>query len=353
MQKTVVVALVLVVMFVTAPPGRTGGVGAEAVVTGLDFPAAFTFDPNGRIFYANAYAGEIRVYDPSSESDTLFFEFVGLSEGESVLGLVLIPGYPTDPYLYVYVVRTVQDVLRNQIVRLRDLGGVGTQPIVIYQTAAPSDGHGGRMLFGSDGMLWVVTGDAGDPANAQSLTNTLGKMLRMTPAGKRPPGNPFGNRVWAYGLRNSFGWDFDPQTGFLWEQDNGPECNDEINLIRKGQNYGWGPSGTCEEPPLPPRNTNQDGPSPVLPVEYFASPTAPTGVAFCEGCGLTGAEGHLFYGNFNTMNIREVVLTENRRQIASDTTVYDHSSIVLSMERGPDGALYFSDDTSIYRLVQT
>jgi glucose/arabinose dehydrogenase len=243
--------------------------------------------------------------------------------------------------------------LTNQIVRLRDNGGVGVQPKVIFQTNAGSEHHGGRMLFGSDGQLWVVTGEEGVPANAQDLTNNLGKMLRMTPNGQVPPGNPFGTLVWAYGLRNSFGWAFDPQTGFLWEQDNGPECNDEINLIRKGKNYGWGPSETCSTPPPPPQNTNQDGPSPVLPVEYFASPTAPTGVAFCQGCGLAGAEGHLFYGNWNTFDIHEVVLTSDRRRIASDTSVYNNGSGVLSIERGPDGALYFSDTTAIYQLIQT
>jgi glucose/arabinose dehydrogenase len=209
------------------------------------------------------------------------------------------------------------------------------------------------MLFGSDGMLWVVTGEAGDPANAQNLSSTLGKMLRMTPTGGPAPGNPFGTLVWAYGLRNSFGWAFDPQTGRLWEQDNGPECNDEINLIQKGKNYGWGPSETCSTPPPPPRNTNQDGPTPVLPVEYFADPTAPTGVGFCQGCGLTGAEGHLFFGNYNTMDIHEVVLTPDRKHISSDSSVYTHTSVVLSIERGPDGAMYFSDDSSIYKLVQT
>jgi glucose/arabinose dehydrogenase len=353
MRKAVVTCLTMSMLVLVVPPGRAAGIGAVPVVTGLNFPAAFTFDANGRIFYADAYAGEVHLYDPSTGSDTLFYTFIGLSQEEAVLGLVLAPGYPNRPYVYVYVVRTVQKVLRDQIVRLKDVGGQGTQPRVIFQDDAGPLHHGGRMLFGSDGQLYVVTGEGDDPAKSQDLTSTLGKMLRMTPAGQVPPGNPFGTLVWAYGLRNSFGWDFDPQTGFLWEQDNGPACNDEINLIRKGKNYGWGPSGNCQTPPPPPRNTNQDGPNPVLPVEYFPTTTAPTGVGFCQGCGLTGAEGHLFYGNYNTFDVHEVVLTSNRRSIDSDTSVYNHSSFVLSIERGPDGALYFSDDTSIYRLVQT
>ena len=241
----------------------------------------------------------------------------------------------------------------DQIVRIKDVGGIGAQPKVIYRADAGPEHHGGRMLFGSDGQLYVATGEEGDPANSQDLTNTLGKMLRMTPSGGIPPGNPFGNLIWSYGLRNTFGWDFDPQTGLLWESDNGPECNDEIDLIQRGRNYGWGPSETCSTPPPPPRNTNQDGPRPVLPVEWFAVPTAPAGVAFCQGCGLDGAEGTFFYGNYNTMDIHQVVLTADRKHISTDTSVYAHTSVVLSLESGPDGTLYFSDDTAIYALVQT
>jgi glucose/arabinose dehydrogenase len=326
-------------------------IGAVAVVTGVDLPDAFTVDPAGRLFYVTAWVGQVHLYDPATGSDAVFFTFTGTGAPLGILGVTLAPGYPTSPFVYVYLSRTIQGSPKIQIVRLRDSGGIGTQPKAIYQSEVGTEHSGGRMLFGSDGMLYVVTGDAGDPANSQDLTNNLGKMLRMTPTGMVPPGNPFGTLVWAYGLRNSFGWDFDPQTGMLWESDNGPECNDEINLVRKGRNYAWGPSESCLTPPPPPRNTNQDGPNPVLPVEYMAEPTAPTGVAFCQGCGLPASEGTMFYGNYNTLDIHQVVLTADRRHIASDTSVFTHTSIVLSLETGPDGTIYFSDDTAIYKLV--
>ena len=68
----------------------------------------------------------------------------------------------------------------------------------------------------------------------------------MTPAGGVPSDNPIpGSRVFAFGIRNSFGFTFDPQTDSLWETENGPECNDEINLIVGGGNFGWGPSETA------------------------------------------------------------------------------------------------------------
>jgi glucose/arabinose dehydrogenase len=332
-----------------------GGIGAEPVATGLEFPAAFTFAPDGRIFYAEATTGEIRIFDPVTGSDTLFFTLpVDPGGRPALLGLSLAQGYPARPFVYAYAARTVQEVLTNQLVRIRDVGGTGTQPRVIYQSEAGNEHFGTRLLFGADRTLYVYVGDGGDPANAQDLTNTNGKMLRMTASGGVPPDNPFPDSlIWAYGLRNSIGFDFDPQTGFLWEEDNGPECNDELNLLRVGLNYGWGPAATCSTPPPPPRNTNQDGPNPVLPAEYFETPTAPTGLGFCSGCGLTGAEGTMFFGTYNTFEIRQAVLTANRRDVASVSTAYSHSSFILAIEQGPDAALYFSDDTAIYKLVQT
>jgi glucose/arabinose dehydrogenase len=351
-----VVALTLSLPATTsATGGAAGGIGAEPIVTGLEFPAPFTFAPDGRIFYGETYTGEIRIFDPPTSTDTLFFTLPGEPGGSTgLLGLVLAPGYPARPHVYAHVTRTTDGVLTNQIVRIRDAGGVGRQPRIIYAAAAGLDHFGGRMLFGADGLLYLVAGDAGDPANAQDLTNTSGKMLRMTPTGEVPPGNPFPDSlIWSYGLRNSLGFAFDPLTGYLWEEDNGPECNDEVNLIRKGLNYGWGPAATCDVPPAPPRNTNQDGPSPVLPAEYFGTSIAPTGLGFCAGCGLDGAEGTMFLGTFNTLEIRQAILTANRRDVASVVPVYEHPSFILSIERGPDGSLYFSDDTGIYRLIQT
>jgi glucose/arabinose dehydrogenase len=222
---------------------------------------------------------------------------------------------------------------------------------VIYQAPATQIHNGGRIKFGPDGNLYVVTGDAQNPANSQNLRTTSGKILRMTSTGGVPAGNPFGNLVWAYGIRNSFGFTFDPTTQFLWQTENGPACNDELNRIVLGGNYGWGPTQTCASPPSPPLNTNRDGPSPVLPLAFYTPTTAPTGVAFCSGCGVPDLEGRLVYGTFNTRQLRAVTLTTDRTGVVSETPVYTHSAGILSVERAPDGGVYFSDASGIYRLT--
>src|SRR5262249_18876504 len=171
------------------------GVGGGLVVGGLDWPAAFTSAPDGRIFYGERYTGTIRIYDPATGSNTPFFTITGLeTDGErGLLGIALPPNYATRPFVYAYATRNVNGMIENQIIRIRDTGGTGTSARVIFteDVAANFIHNGGRILFGPDKMLYVVIGEASDPSNSQNLTNDAGKILRMTPTGGVPADNPF------------------------------------------------------------------------------------------------------------------------------------------------------------------
>ena len=336
-------------------PARAATV-ATPVVTGLSFPAAFTVAPSGRIFYGERLTGVVRMTDPGSGWTAPFFRVPDLATSgeQGLLGIALDPEFPRSPFVYLYATRVVSGAAENQILRVRSFRATGADMTVIYRAPAAVFHNGGRILFGPDGMLYAVTGDATSPGNSQNVSSSLGKVLRMTPLGTAPADNPFpGSLTWAYGIRNSFGLAFDPLTSGLWQTENGPACNDELNRIFKGLNYGWGPRQTCSTPPAPPLNTNQDGPSPVSPAAFYTSPPAVTGIAFCSGCGLgPSSEGALLYGTFNTRQIRQVELASRaRHRVASEVVAYTHPSSVLSVERGPDGSLYFSDPSGIYRLV--
>jgi glucose/arabinose dehydrogenase len=352
-----VASTVLLASVLVATPARAATVAAP-VATGLAFPAAFTVAPSGRVFYGERLTGVVRMIDPGSGWTAPFVTVPDLATAgeQGLLGIALDPEFATNPFVYIYATRVVSGVAENQILRVRSFRATGTSMTVIYRAPAASVHNGGRILFGPDRMLYVVTGDIASPANSQNVGSPLGKVLRMTSLGAVPPDNPFpGSLTWAYGIRNSFGLAFDPMTSALWETENGPACNDELNRIGKGLNFGWGPTQTCATPPSPPLNTNRDGPSPVLPAAFYPSPPAVTGVAFCSACGLGAAsEGALFYGTFNTREIRQVAFTSRaRHRVASETVAYTHPSSILSLERGPDGSLYFSDPSGIYRLVSS
>jgi glucose/arabinose dehydrogenase len=339
------------------PASAGARIRAREVVSGLKQPVAFTFGPGRKIWYVEKGTGQVRTHDLDTDADRLFVKVPGVNgDGErGMLGIALHPRYPAKPLVYVYATRSAGGRLSNQILRYRDRHGSGVSRTVLFTSVAGGSSYhnGGRIAFGPDGMLYAIVGDAHDSSNAQDTTNEdRGKIIRIEPDGDVPMDNPFGDRVWAFGIRNSFGFAFDPQTNELWETENGPSCNDEINRILGGENYGWGPSETCAG--ASPANTNQDGPNPMLPELFYQSPIGVTGVAFCDGCGLgPQSEGAAFFGAVNNGQVTRIVFNDQRTAIASHTVVLDHGRSTLSYEIGPGGRIFFSDFDGINKLIRT
>jgi glucose/arabinose dehydrogenase len=354
--------LTLTCTTITVLGGSSANAGAGIVATrvagGLNGPAAFTFLKGGRIVYAERGTGQIHIYDPTTHRNSRFFTIPGVNgDGErGALGVAVSPKWPHPRAIYVYATRSTPRGLRNQIVKVTRWNGRGHIRVLVSQPASSSPYHnGGRILFGPDGMLYAIVGDGHDSSNSQDTDGDLrGKILRMTPAGHVPSDNPVaGSRIFAFGIRNSYGFTFDARTGNLWETENGPECNDEINLIVAGGNFGWGPNETCSGDS--PGNTNNSGPAPRRrPRLWFVGTIGITGDAFCDGCGLgASVDGSLFFGDVNTGVLRRVALNAARDDVSgSAIDVLDTPGGVYSMETSPNGRVYFSDAHAIYRLTQ-
>jgi glucose/arabinose dehydrogenase len=337
-----------------------GGIVAQLVVGGLNSPDAFTFLNDGRIVYLERGTGQIHIYNPTTKVNSLFYTVPGVNgDGErGALGVAVSPGWPNPRRLILYVTRSVPNGLRNQIVTVTRTGSTTQLRVLVSQPASTDPYHnGGRIMLGPDGMIYAIVGDGHDSSNSQHLGGNLrGKILRMTPTGGVPADNPIpGSRIFAFGIRNSFGFTFDPQTGGLWETENGPECNDEINLIVGGGNFGWGPSENCSGDS--PGNTNNSGPTPRQgPKLWFVSTLGITGDAFCDGCGLgANVEGQLFFGDVNTGVLRRVALNAARNDVSGNAIdVMDTpGGGIHSMETAPNGRIYYSDGQAIYRLALT
>jgi len=270
------------------------------------------------------------------------------------LGIALHPDWPAVKLVYVYVTQMRAGHLQNQLVRFTVRNGVGGPLRILLGSPASTNPYhnGGHIAFGPDRRLYVMIGDGHNAANAQDRSNNLqGKMLRLGFDGAAAPGNPYG-RIWSYGHRNSFGFAFDPRTGRLRETENGPKCTDEINLIAKGANFGWGPSESCALPK--PAGTNNSGSRPRHPPKaYFASTIGITGAAFCQRCGLgTALNGDLLFGDVNTGSIRAVDLNAARSGFdAAPRIVLATSTAVHSVQVSPSGQIYFSGPTGIWRLA--
>jgi glucose/arabinose dehydrogenase len=353
MKRLWLSAVLAVAGVLAVPAGALGASAQQISPTALNFPAAFTLTPDGnRILYGERFTGRISWLNPSTGVRTPLITVpnVATTGDQGLLGLAVHPSYPADRRVWAFVTRRVAGTPRNQLLRI-NANGSGFSVVRSLATASSRDG--GRIMFGPDGKLYVTIGDTESPALAQNLNSQAGKVLRFNSDGTVPADNPRpGSPVIAYGFRNSFGFTFDPQSGRLWATDNGPHCNDEVNLVPRLTltNFGWGPSQTCETPPPAPRNTNRDGPTPILPRLFFANPPALTGAAFCDLCGLS-TPGDLFIGAYVNGMIYRVRLTPDRRSIASHAPFYRHLGGVVSVETPlDDGPIYFSTRTNIFRL---
>jgi glucose/arabinose dehydrogenase len=232
-----------------AAAGGTQPGAVKQVAADKDVPWGLAFLPDGSGLYTERDAFTVVKISPTGQKTTVgTVPGAAGTEGEGgVLGLELSPNFATDHWVYIYHTTSGD----NRIVRLKLNGNsldTGSLQVLVKGIGRNKFHNGGRLRFGPDGNLYASTGDAQNGDSAQNTGSLNGKILRIAPDGKVPAGNPFGNYVWSYGHRNVQGLAFDSR-GQLWEAEFGNSKMDELNLIRKGGNYGWpaceGTSGDC------------------------------------------------------------------------------------------------------------
>jgi len=211
----------------TAPRLRT-------IATGLHVPWGIAFLPDGDALVSERTTGRILRIPHGGGKPRVAMKVPGvnLNAGEGgLLGLAVSPDYASDKLVYAYFTSDTD----NRIARFK-LGG--KLDVILKGLKAGGIHNGGRIAFGPDGKLYAGVGETGDTGLAQDRDALNGKILRMNPDGSTPPDNPFGTLVWTWGHRNVQGLTWD-RSGRLWATEFGQNTFDEINLIKKGRNYGW------------------------------------------------------------------------------------------------------------------
>jgi len=218
--------------------------------------------------------------------------------------------------------------------------------------------YGSRMVFGKDGKLYFSVGERGnEKENPQSLSRDLGKIHRINDDGTIPKDNPFVNTadakpsIYSYGHRNPQGLTFNPATGELWENEHGPRGGDEINLIKKADNYGW---------PVVTYGINYNGKTisdkSVQPgiedaLLYWIPSIGPSGMAFVEGNRYPGWKGSVMVGSlrFKYLNRCEI----KGHKIVKQEMLLKNIGRVRDVRMAPDGYIYISVENPgyIFRLV--
>lgn len=225
-----------------APSGTSSTSGAAeagrtVVATNLDVPWGLAFLPDGSALVTQRDKGDVyRVRIGAAPVKVGSVAGVNADGEAGLLGIAVSPEFATDRRVFVYFTSDSD----NRVARMTLDGNTLTQDKVVLEGIPKGAIHdGGRIAFGPDKRLYVGTGDGGDRSRSQDRESLGGKILRIDQEGKAPSDNPVaGSPVWTWGHRNvqGFAWD---AAGRMFATEFGQNTWDELNHIRKGQNYGW------------------------------------------------------------------------------------------------------------------
>jgi uncharacterized repeat protein (TIGR03806 family) len=292
-------------------------------------------DGSGRLVVVER-AGRILIFpgDDTVEEARLYLDIrrrVSTAGEGGLLGVAFHPDYRDNHFLYAYY--TPPNPFRSRVSRFRARAdGTRADPgseRVLLQFPQPFTNHNGGMIaFGPDRMLYVGSGDGGsadDPQNnAQNPASLLGKILRITPEGAIPPGNPFAGvegaraEIWALGLRNPWRFSFDRARGTLWAGDVGQGRVEEIDIIEKGGNYGWRVYEGNRSNINPDKVPAGEFEAPVFTYGHSIGSSITGGYVY-RGRRLPSYRGAYFYADFSSGRVWALV--HDGRRVVSNTEV--------------------------------
>jgi glucose/arabinose dehydrogenase len=325
----------------------------ETNIAGFTNATAMAIAPDGRVFVSEQ-AGTLRVV----KNDTLLsVPFATLSvdstQERGLFGVAFDPSFASNQYVYVYHTTSTAPI-HNRIVRFTANGDVavaGSMVVLLdLDPLVSAHDNGGGLHFGADGKLYAGVGEDEVPANAQSLANLLGKILRLNPDGTIPSDNPFygtatgkNRAIWSLGLRNPFTFAFQPGTGRLFVNDVGESDWEEINDGFAGANYGW-PQTEGPSPPGSPGVTY-----PVFSYGHTGGVCAITGGSFYNPVTPTfpaAYQGKYFYGDHCGGFIRSLNPAN-----AADTGFATGVPTLVDLQVSANGDLYYlSQGSGLFRV---
>ena len=215
------------------------------LVENLDTPWSLAFLPDGTLLVTERNGKLSQVSDSGVRQIATIDKSTEYGEG-GLMGLAIHPDFESNNYIYLYYTyfsddnRTLNRVARYKLAN----NSLSNETIIVDNIPGGIYHDGGRIKFGPDGFLYITTGDSTNPSLSQDRNSLAGKILRVTEDGSPASGNPFGTRIYSYGHRNPQGITWDG-TGVLWETEHGPSgswpncCQDELNRIEIGANFGW------------------------------------------------------------------------------------------------------------------
>lgn len=325
------------------------------VAEGLNYPWGMAFLPDGRMLVTER-PGRLRIVGKDgklSEAVTGLPPVDAKGQG-GLLGIALDPNYGKNHLIYWSYAEPQADGTNNTAVA-RGILVAGEKPqvekveVIFHQTPSlKSTLHfGSRLVFAKDGTLYVTMGDRSiteGRMQAQRLDGLLGKVARINADGSIPKNNPFVGKegvkpeIWSLGHRNIQGAALHPKTGELWTIEHGTRGGDELNIARKGKDYGWPTIAYGIEyrgGPITGDITAKDGME--QPVYYWDPVIAPGGMTFYTGKMFPAWKNSLFIGGMGSTHLCRVTI-EGDRVTGEERLLTDLKERIRDVIQGPDGA---------------
>lgn len=342
---------------------ESDGIELEALLVYQSHDAIWGFDflPDGKILFTER-KGKLKIFDPESSG---VIEIKGIPEVATrnqggLLDVLVHRRFEDNRLIFLTYSASSGDAMTTVLARAR-LDGEALDDFKVLFAAEPpaqADYHfGSRVVIDRSGHLFLSVGDRGNRDQAQNLSSHHGKIIRLQQDGSVPEDNPFvaepdaKPEIWSYGHRNIQGLTIHPQSGELWAQEHGPRGGDEINRIKKGQNYGW-PVVTYGREYWGPKigeGVEKDGM--ISPVHYWVPSIAPSGLTFYTGKKIPHWQGNLFSGALALTHLNRLVFDNQRRVVKEERLLGALNKRIRAVKQGPDELLYFStDDGALIRV---
>lgn len=353
-----------------APEMRAGvAIDVSDHVTGLDHPWGLAFLPDGGLLITER-PGRLRLFKDGRISAPIEgAPAVDARDQGGLLGLAVDPRFAETGRIYLAFAELQPDgrnhaaVARGRLVldgatpRLTDVTVIWRQT----PSLASTKHYGGRLVFGRDGTLFITGGERSirpGRMQAQRLDGTLGKIVRINTDGSIPRDNPFvgqaGARpeIWSIGHRNVLGAAINPRTGELWAVEHGTRGGDELNIVRKGKDYGWPTIAYGVEysgAPITGGITRKAGME--QPVYYWDPVIAPGAMAFYDADAAPAWKGSLFVTGLGPQYLARLTL-DGDRVVGEERLLTDVGERLRDVVVGPDGALYVTTDSEQGRVLR-
>ncbi|HKF67716.1 MAG TPA: PQQ-dependent sugar dehydrogenase [Vicinamibacterales bacterium] len=335
---------------------------------GLSHPWAIAFLPDGGMLVTER-PGRIRVIrngvlDPTPIAGV---PRVRTDGNGGLMDIALHPQFAENRLVYFTYTKPVENGKGTPSLARGRLDGhalVEVRDLLVPEAYEGNSGLNGRLVFGRDGMVYMSTG--GNIRNvAQEPSSLRGKILRLRDDGSVPPDNPFAGRagyrpeIFTLGHRNTLAMIVHPETGAIWQNENGPNGGDEINIILPGRNYGWPLVSFGRDYPGPKISEHPTRDGLESPLVVWLPQIAVAGMAVYTGDRFPAWKGNVFVGSMRvggipgTGHLERIVFNAKTEELRRESMLNELKQRIREVRQGPDGFLYLltdEDDGALLRI---